>query len=299
MNEALKMLNHQSYKDLLSAISSQESADGREHFALLIGRIIEKYGREAVLANLSARQAKVAGLLTSGTYGQRGSISYSSYDLQRSLENKLAQKRGLAGSTLFKLTCKKRITPSGRQIFALRASALRISGNDSTSWPTPLAVDATGGHGAHKKPDGTYGSLSLCREVKFVPWNTPRATDGSNGGPNQANGALSADAAKAAWSTPRANKWGFPDAHGSHEAPAPWATPTSNNSTGAGTSGRMGGENLQTQASGTLPTGSNAPTEKRGQLNPEHSRWLMGYPAEWGSCGAMAMQSCRKSRKRL
>ena len=32
-------------------------------------------------------------------------------------------------------------------------------------------------------------------------------------------------------------------------------------------------------------------------LNPEHSRWLMGYPVAWGSCGATAMQSCRRSRR--
>jgi len=52
---------------------------------------------------------------------------------------------------------------------------------------------------------------------------------------------------------------------------------------------------------GPPPTGSSAETplgdrQSPGQLNPEHSRWLQGYPAAWGCCGAMVMRSPRKSR---
>lgn len=49
-------------------------------------------------------------------------------------------------------------------------------------------------------------------------------------------------------------------------------------------------------AHGSITDGSCAPTDERGRLHPSHAGWMMGYPPEWDSCGAMAMQSCRRSR---
>src|SRR5574343_270058 len=139
--EASRMSDQAISPDTHNATSLQASESGHTLYGRPDGVTTDMYGRVLVPANLSARQAKEMGLLTSGTYGLRSSISSKSAALMLSLVNRLRAKTVLVGSTLYGLTWKERVTPAGRKIHALRASVRRTSDKDCIGWPTPRAAD--------------------------------------------------------------------------------------------------------------------------------------------------------------
>lgn len=117
---------------------------GPMHFGVQDGQTTEQFGLVPAHANLSPRQARELGLMTSGTFGRTSTTSSASAALQQSLESKLRAKMQGLGSTLYKLTWRPWVTPSGRSRSRLRASVLRTSETGFTGVPTPgsTIVDA-------------------------------------------------------------------------------------------------------------------------------------------------------------
>lgn len=128
-----------------NAISSPGSAYGASRFDALGGMTLAEYGQALAPANLSARQVKELHLMMSGICGPLSIGSSRSAALQSSLVSRLQARLSSLGSTLYKLTWKPWVTPSGPSRFRLRASVRRTSETDFTGWLTPRARGDAGG----------------------------------------------------------------------------------------------------------------------------------------------------------
>ena len=265
-----------------SAIGLRESLGGPSPCEWLAGRTTALSGPGAALVNLSARQAKEKGLMTSGTFGPHGSGSSTSVDLTRYLASRLRVRLEGLGSTLFSLTWKQSATPAGRSFSLLRASAPRNKGTELTGWPAAAAADWKG---PNRSDSGTTSTHSLPTKADLAGYPGPTAEEGRRGGlparPWDKGVPLSQVVALAPWAAAAARDWrsdrsqlSSEDLYGSK------------------------GQPLARQAlyadSGNDAIGSGTATASTGQLNPNLSRWIMGIPAEWASCAPTATRSSRR-----
>lgn len=266
--------------DLHKPTSVPASPSGPLRFDKLGGLTIDEFGQHLYPANLSARQAKALGLLTSGICGPVSTTWSNSVGLQSSLESRLRAKTQTLGSTLYKLTWKAWDTGSGQYRFRLRASVRRTSETGSTGapWPTPSAsgFEARDVERLQQRREeckvrtgnGNGFGLTLGQAVPLwlTGWNTPDSTmtQAKSRPPVLGN------------RKPTDPQISLAD-QAFHLAPGP----------------------ARRTASGEMLTGSAAGMASGGQLNPAHSLWLMlgAWGTVWASCAPPAMRSRSVKRK--
>lgn len=272
-----------------SATSSPASAGGPSPSASRVGPTTAPSGPGAAPASPSVLRGLAVRSATRGIFGLFGFASSPSGRLQSSLESRLKRQLAGAGSTLFVLTWKRRATPLGRPYSQLAASARRTSGIDFGSWPTPMA--GTPLQNGYNEAGSTDSSRKI---VELTAWPSPCTP---NGGRSMSIEKMDAtgrtvDGKKHTASLEHAVKF------------ASWPTPAATDDKSAGgasfaaTKGKKGLRLNDHMANrGPILSGLNAQMGKPGQLSPEFSRWLMGYPAEHLSCAPTETRSSLKSQR--
>lgn len=248
-------------EDLPSVTFLPASEDGPLPWILPDGREIDPCGLARALVNLSHSQVKAMGLQISGISGRRGSTSSASAALSASLASRLRQQLAMDGLTLYRQTWKQRATPSGALYWEHTASVHRISDSGCIGWRTPTAQDSEHSTANEKRCFQAGRQTMLPHQAALAGWPSPTAQDCSRGS-----------------GTIRPQDTGIP-------LPQRVAMIDTD-------------QPARLTAHGQLLIGSDAGMESGGQLSPAHSRWLMGFPVEWGRCAPTETPSSRKRRQR-
>lgn len=244
------MYEQMTFADILSVTFLPESVGGASRCNSRDGRKISRSGLEAAHASPTAQRENREETPTHATSGLPSSVSSRSVALNSCLESRLKTRFATGGSIEYTQTWKEKSTPSGRRYLAHTASERRTAGTGSTG--------------------------------EVFPFHTPRASDGTNGGPGQGGGALYPDAALTAWPTPTSRD--FRDGYPSNVQ----------------AKSILGRVVWQVFLPGETVSSSSAGMGKLVgyRLNPCFSAWLMGFPKAWTEAGLRAFRKLAASRSR-
>ncbi len=295
------MLNQKTSQDSHNVTSSLVSVVGHTHCALQESPMISRAGQEAHRASHSASPVNNSDSLMKDTSRQPLCASLTSANLQSSLANKLRQRLESTGSTIYSMSWKDKVTPAGRQYCQRVASVPRTKEIDyslgQSWWYTPTT-------NTNMQPATKRGLQTLTGQAcHLINWPTPTANDHKGSGPtvirkdgkdrtfDRLDYATEQGINLGPWPTPMA---GTPAQKGYNascntDSLRKTAVLCGANLKGSGIDTSKKIAPIRITNSGQILTGSDAGMESSGQLNPAHSRWLMGFPPEWDDCAVTAM----------
>lgn len=251
-------------------ISSGASVDGPSLFGSPDGQTVGQCGQGPPPVSRFPTPARNAAWPTPATCGHSSSASSISTGLQSFLASKLRQRMDVNGSPECVLTWKDWDIGSGPLICALRARRRHTSDSAFSGLPSPAEQNSDGG----PNPEGNTGERFTLQTAAVLstfpsPNCNERGSESRESKDNRGAGGLDLQSTVlAAFPTP--TSLSFQDTPGmATEAVNPDGSIRS----------RL--DQLPRQAAailGETSSSSTVPMAKRGVLNPDLPRWLMGFP---------------------